>query len=106
MRNDVQAFVRHCIHCLSIVGGEMVHRPFRPAINGTMVNDLLKFYFIDTTPSTTGKKHVLMLRDDLFNHKWLLACHNKTAETNTKVIVLVCSLRSSKIFDVGWPHAF
>lgn len=58
MRGDVQTFVRFGIHCPSTVGGEKVPEPFSPALHGTMVNDLLQFYFIGIAPSSTGEKHM------------------------------------------------
>eukprot|EP00178_Gracilaria_changii_P000257 TRINITY_DN1027_c0_g1_i1.p2 TRINITY_DN1027_c0_g1~~TRINITY_DN1027_c0_g1_i1.p2 ORF type:complete len:1106 (+),score=114.18 TRINITY_DN1027_c0_g1_i1:5972-9289(+) len=64
LRQDVYAFVKACIHCLSTTGGEKVPRPFGPALHGTTANDLLQFYYIEIGPSKARLKYILMLRDD------------------------------------------
>lgn len=91
LTEDVQAFVRACIHCLSTVGGEKVPRPFGPAVHGTKPNDLVQFDYIDLGPSKTGDKYVLMLRDDHSAYKWFFCFPSTDAENAATAIIEWCS---------------
>lgn len=87
MMEDVRTFVRACIHCLSILGGEKIPRPFGPTVHGKKPNDLLQFNYIDLGPSNSCDKYVLMLRDDNSDYKWFLCFPNTDAENAAHAII-------------------
>lgn len=91
VNKDVQTSVRSCIHCLSTSETGIVPRPFGPAFHGTAANNLKRFDCIEISLSTSGGKHVLMLRDDLSDYKRFYACHDLTAETAAKAIIDWCA---------------
>lgn len=79
MLPDIQTFVRACIHCLSRTGGEKVPRSFGPSVHCISRNDLIQVDYIEITPSRTGEKYVLMLRDDHSDYKRFFAFANTAA---------------------------
>lgn len=85
--SDVKSFVGFCIHCLYTVKGEIVPRPFGPAVHGTSPNDLLQFDCIKIAEANSGEKYVLMLREDHSNYCWSYACSETSAEYVARAIV-------------------
>ena len=92
LAEDVRAFVRACIQCLSTLGGEKIPRPFGPSVRGTSPNDLLQFDYIELGPSLNGDKYVLMLRDDHSDYKLFYSFPDTNAENSATAIVEWCSM--------------
>ena len=91
LTDDVRAFGRACIHCLSTLGGERVPRPFGPAMHGTKPSDLVQLDYIDLGTSNSGDKYFLMLRDDHSDYKWFFCCPRMDAENAAHAIIDWCA---------------
>eukprot|EP00171_Calliarthron_tuberculosum_P002705 IDg2705t1 len=71
VKDDIGNFVRGCLHCICTTTGKRIPRPFGPAFHGLAPNDLLPFDFLEMTPSVTGAKYILILRDDFSSFIWM-----------------------------------
>lgn len=91
LSEDIHLFTKSCIHCLSTTGGETVPRPFGPAFHGTKPNDLVQFDYIELGKSTTGEKHVLMLRDDHSGYCWFYPSVDQTAQSTANALLDWCA---------------
>lgn len=91
VKEDAPALVRSSIHCLSTLVGRKVPRPFSPAFHGTAMNDLLQFGYIEISPSTSGEKYILIMREDHSDYMWFYACHYLTSETAPQAIIDWCA---------------
>ena len=92
LSEDIRAFVKNCIHCLSTLKGTKEPRPFGPAVHGTAPHDLLQFDFIEMGPGTNGLKYILMLRDDFSSYCLLFPCERANAENAADALMEWCSL--------------
>lgn len=87
LRQDVQAFCKSCIHCVSTLGGRRVPRPYGPAVHGSKPNDLLQFDYLEIAPSKTGSKYLLLLRDDFSSYSWLVPFASANANNTADALI-------------------
>lgn len=86
--SDRTAHLRQRLHpLLSKTGSNRVPRPFGPAVQGFKPNALAQFDYLEMCPSRTGRKSVLMLRDDKCNYCWLFPFPNTHAENVAHTII-------------------
>lgn len=71
LKEDVEKFVRECLHCLCTRGGAIQPRPWGEQVHGTKPNEVLHFDFLYLGLASTGKKYVLVLKDDASKYVWL-----------------------------------
>ncbi|KAF0719108.1 Aste57867_1285 [Aphanomyces stellatus] len=62
LKQDVDTFVRTCLHCMC-VDGEMTPRPFGEALHAEKPNELLHFDWLSMPKANNGMKHVLVVSD-------------------------------------------
>ena len=92
---DVEKFVQSCIHCTSTTRGNQEPRPFGPAFHGTPSNALLRFAFLEMAPTSTGMKHILMIRDYFPSCSWFVPCSNANGETAADAMLEFCTTFST-----------
>lgn len=71
MRQDVEMFVRNCIHCMIGKGGNRIPRPYSCSVHAMKPNEVLHFDYLYMGASSKGLKYVLVLKDDLSSYVWL-----------------------------------
>ena len=91
VREDVDKFLKACIHCISTKGGRREPRPFGPALHGMFSNDLIQFDFIEMGPSSTGMKYLLMIKDDFSSYSWFIPFSNANAENAADGLLEWCA---------------
>lgn len=69
---DICIFMRACIHSLRTTREEKVLRPYGPSVIGSTPNAMVQFDYIKMSPRRTGKKYVLLLKDDHLGDKGFL----------------------------------
>jgi transposase InsO family protein len=97
MAKDVYVFVQNCLHCVATIPGDKVPRPLGTQLHATKPNEILPFDFLYIGLSRDGKYQylLLLLKDDLSGHLWLVPC--RTADAATTVDAL---LRWFAVFGV------
>ena len=78
---DVNGFVKGCLHCLLTRTGDMVPRPLAHALHGTKPNEVIHADFLYMGPGQGDKKYTLIIRDDLSGYVWLWPSDVANAET-------------------------
>lgn len=81
LKHDAEKFVRECLHCLCTRGGIITPRPWGEQIHGTKPNEVLHFDFLFLGLASTGKKYVLVLKDDASKYVWLRAAVAADSDT-------------------------
>lgn len=64
MQADIHVFCSQCLHCLPTKLGKTIPRPLGSTIHGVTPNHVVRADFLYIGKSTTGKKSVLILKDD------------------------------------------
>ncbi|KAH9120903.1 hypothetical protein AeMF1_007124 [Aphanomyces euteiches] len=64
LAQDVETFVKACLHCMQ-VDRDVVHRPLGSALHAEKPNELIHFDWLSMPMSTSGLKHVLVIKDDM-----------------------------------------
>jgi RNase H-like domain found in reverse transcriptase/Integrase zinc binding domain len=91
MNEDMQLFLRNCIHCLSTSEPYRIPRPLMQALHAILPNQLLHFDNLYIEPSISGCTCVLILKDDPTNYTWLRACKNADGDSAVQAILEWCS---------------
>ena len=78
--NDVESFVKSCLHCLSSESGTVVPRPLGHALHANAPNKLLHFDFCSISKGEGGSRYVLIMKDDFSSYVKLIASTEATAE--------------------------
>lgn len=90
MTDDMQEFIKNCIHCITTRTGEIVPRPLGTQIHGEKPNEVLHADFLYMGISSYEFKYVLILRDDLSSYTWIwpskAACADEAATALAKWI--------------------
>ena len=89
--DDVQIFLRACIHRLLALGVEKIIRPFSPTIHGTKLNDIKLFGYTNLGRSNSSDKYFLMLREEHSDYKWFLHFPNTDAKNAANNIINWCA---------------
>ncbi|KAF0684411.1 Aste57867_23606 [Aphanomyces stellatus] len=93
MKDDVEFFVRRCLHCASASGG--APRPIGEALHSTMPNGLIHWDFVFMGASKTGDKYLLVVKCDTSKMVWLFPAPEATA-----TFVKDCLLQWFAVFGV------
>lgn len=103
---DVRLFVSQCIHCHWKSQGVTVRSPFGPSMFGTMQNDLIQFDYIDLGFNCTGKRYILMVKDDQSGYSWFYPTHttDATSATNAPLDWSVAFGPTSGLMSDGPSH--
>ncbi|KAH9086321.1 hypothetical protein LEN26_020213, partial [Aphanomyces euteiches] len=64
LAQDVETFVKACLHRMQ-VDGDVVPRPLGSALHAENPNELIHFDWLSMPMSTSGLKHVLVIKDDM-----------------------------------------
>jgi hypothetical protein len=81
MKEDVERFVRSCLHCVSTRGGKVISRPLGEQIHATKPNEVLHWDFLYLEPGDHGMKYVLVLKHDTSKYVWIKPCRGADAIT-------------------------
>lgn len=82
-----RSFVRACIHCLSIVGGEKILRPLGSAIHRTKPNDFLQFDYSEMGLTLESEKYILKLTDNHPSYCLFFAYPDSAAKNPVHAVV-------------------
>ncbi|KAF0702604.1 hypothetical protein As57867_007742, partial [Aphanomyces stellatus] len=93
MKDDVEFFVRRCLHCASASGG--APRPLGEALHSTVPNGLIHWDFVFMGASKTGDKYLLVVKCDASKMVWLFPAPEATA-----TFVKDCLLQWFAVFGV------
>ena len=91
MRDDVNLFVRQCIHCLRAKTSPVIPRPLGELAHATSPNIMLHMDFLYLGLSTTGEQWVLVLKDDLSHFIQCHACVSPTTLVAEEALLNWCS---------------
>jgi Integrase core domain/Chromo (CHRromatin Organisation MOdifier) domain len=91
MNEDMQLFLRNCIHCHSTSGPYRIPRPLMQTLHATLPNQLLHFDFLYIGPSISACTYVLILKNDHTNYAWLGACKDADGDSAVQAILEWCS---------------
>lgn len=80
MKDDVDEFLRQCIHCIITRTGEIIPRPMGAALHGTRPNEVLHVDYLYMGIGYDGLKYLLVIRDDLSSYIWIRATDSCTGE--------------------------
>jgi hypothetical protein len=86
LAQDVDAFVRVCLHCLC-VDGEMVPRPYGSALHAEKSNELIHLDWLSMPMSKTGLKSVLVVKDNMSGFVRLYPAENADAVTTAAFLM-------------------
>ncbi|KAH9086029.1 hypothetical protein Ae201684P_005725 [Aphanomyces euteiches] len=64
LAQDVETFVKACLHSMQ-VDGDVVPRPLGSALHAEKPNELIHVDWLSMPMSTSGLKHVLVIKDDM-----------------------------------------
>ncbi|KAH9120335.1 hypothetical protein AeMF1_007463 [Aphanomyces euteiches] len=64
LAQDVETFVKACLNCMQ-VDGDVVPRPLGSALHTEKPNELIHFDWLSMPMSTSGLKHVLVIKNDM-----------------------------------------
>ncbi|KAG2830114.1 hypothetical protein PC129_g9257 [Phytophthora cactorum] len=78
---DATYFVRHCLHCMSVVGGPPVPRPLGEAMHADRPNELIHWDYLYMGASSTNDKYILVIKGDASKFVWFFAVPDATADT-------------------------
>ena len=78
--NDVETFVKSCLHCIASAPGTVVPRPLGHGLHATKPNKLLHFDFCYMGKGDKGNIYTLVLKDDFSSYVWLIPSKEATAE--------------------------
>jgi Integrase core domain/RNase H-like domain found in reverse transcriptase/Integrase zinc binding domain len=82
MAKDFKVFVQNCLHCVATVPEDKVPRPLGTQLQATEPNEILNFDLLYIGLSRDGKyQYLLLLKDDLSGHLWLVPCRTAYAAT-------------------------
>ena len=87
MAEDIESFVKTCIHCLCTQPGKIVPRPLGHALHAEKPNKLLHFDFCYMSKGEDGYTYVLVFKDDLSGYVWLTPCKETTAEVTAEILI-------------------
>lgn len=76
----MELLTRASIHCLLIIGEELIPCAFGFSIHETTPNDLLQLDYLELTEYNTGNKYVLMLMDYDSGYIWFYPRPSPNAE--------------------------
>jgi IS30 family transposase len=91
MNEDLQAFLRKCIHCQSTNGSHRIPRPMMHTRYATLQNQLLHFDFLYIGPCVSGCTYLLVLKDDHTNYTWLRPSRIADGESAVHAVLELCS---------------
>ena len=87
MSDDVEFFVRSCLHCFCTETGKIIPRPLGHALHAVEPNKLLHFDFCYISTGEKGKTYVLVLKDDHSSYVWLVPTTEVTAEAAATALI-------------------
>ena len=87
MSDDVESFVRSCLHCLCTETGKIILRPLDHALYAMEPNKLLHFDFCSMSPGEKRNIYVLVLKDDHISYIRLVTTNEETAEVAATALI-------------------
>lgn len=86
MSNDIEEFVRFCIHCILTRSGENVPRPLGSALHGSKPNQVVHMDFLYVGDGFDGMKYMLVIRGDISSFVWLHLAAAAKAEVTAQAM--------------------
>jgi len=87
MKDDMKAFCKSCLHCLSTGTGSVVPRPLGHGIHADKPNEVLHFDFCYIGKGFDDCTYVLILKDDFSSFVWLFPCIAADAEATADALI-------------------
>jgi hypothetical protein len=88
LAQDVSSFCKQCLHCTVNQGGNVVPRPYGPAVHASTRNTVLHFDYLQIDLSREKQfKYIFVVRDDLTSFTELFPCLNPTASFAAECLV-------------------
>eukprot|EP00171_Calliarthron_tuberculosum_P012252 IDg12252t1 len=81
MSDDIEDFVKSCLHCLATQPGKVIPRPLGHALHASKPNELLHFDFCYMAPGVDNQRYILILNDDHSGYVWLVPTSETDAAT-------------------------
>ncbi|KAH9135325.1 hypothetical protein AeRB84_019220, partial [Aphanomyces euteiches] len=86
LAQDVETFVKACLHCMQ-VDGDVVPRPLGSALHAEKPNELIHFDWLSMPMSTSGLKHVLVIKDDMSGFVHLFPAESADATSTATALM-------------------
>ncbi|KAH9132765.1 hypothetical protein AeRB84_020938 [Aphanomyces euteiches] len=86
LAQDVETFVKACLHCMQ-VDGDVVPRPLGSALHAEKPNELIHFDWLSMPLSTSGLKHVLVIKDDMSGFVHLIPAESADATSTATALM-------------------
>ncbi|KAH9114827.1 hypothetical protein LEN26_013016 [Aphanomyces euteiches] len=86
LAQDVETFVKPCLHCMQ-VDGDVVPRPLGSALHVEKPNELIHFDWLSMPLSTSGLKHVLVIKDDMSGFVHLFPAESADATSTVTALM-------------------
>jgi transposase InsO family protein len=87
VRQQVQRFVRACLLCKHVKGGQLVQRQWQDHDMATKRNECLHMDYLYLGESYGNARYVLLLKDELTHYCELVACDQPTAQVAVDAIL-------------------
>jgi hypothetical protein len=87
MRAAVSHFVRGCLLCKHVKGGEIIQREWNPAPVAAQHNERLQMDYLYLGSSYGDSQYVLVLKDELAHFSELVAADSPTSMTAAKSVL-------------------
>ncbi|KAH9105630.1 hypothetical protein AeMF1_018616 [Aphanomyces euteiches] len=86
LAQDVETFVKACLHCMQ-VDGDVVPRPLGSTLHAEKPNELIHFDWLSMPMSTSGLKHVLVIKDDMSGFVHLFPAESADATSTATALM-------------------
>ncbi|KAF0742575.1 hypothetical protein Ae201684P_008386 [Aphanomyces euteiches] len=103
LAQDVETFVKACLHCMQ-VDGDVVPRPLGSALHAEKPNELIHFDWLSMPMSTSGLKHVLVIKDDMSGFVHLFPAESADATSTATALMgwfTLCGCVETWVADDG-----
>lgn len=84
---DAITFVAHYIHCILAKSGKKNPRPLSVTLHTTMSNDVVRFDCLYTGASSTDKRYMFVIKEDLSSYVWLIPAEAAHAENAAQALL-------------------
>ena len=87
MNENVQTFVKSCLHCLCSETGEVVPRPMGHAMHASKSNLLIHFDYCYIMAGEKVMQYVLIIKDDFSGYVWLTTVAEADAQNTADALI-------------------
>ena len=87
MNEDIDSFIKSCLHCRCTEPGKVVPRPLGHALHAALPNKLLHFDYCYMSPGENGFVYTLILKDDHSGYCWFIPTKEADAATTASALI-------------------